>query len=115
MLLRTGGTVAAENRIDFRKALAIATSNLATDPTSAGFRGRLSRWLPYDYTPAGGAYADRVGLSQSYNPISGIAYRVSLTDPDNTPTTRPPLRIVESRDMDTRREKKRYLMVTPNG
>lgn len=111
------GTVAPENKIDFRKALTPATSNLATDPTSAGFRGRLSRWLPYDYTPAGGAYADRVRLSQSYNPINGIAYRVSIQDPDNTPITRPPLRlIVESTGYGPRgAEKKLYLMVTSNG
>ena len=111
------GTVAPENRIDFRKALTPATSNLATDPTSAGFRGRLSRWLPYDYTPAGGAYADRVGLSQGYNPINGIAYRVSIQDPDSTPNTRPPLRlIVESTGYGPRgAEKKLYLMVTADG
>ena len=112
------GTVAPENRIDFRKALTPATSNLATDPTAAGFRGRLSRWLPYDYTPAGGAYADRVGLSPGYNPINGIAYSVLIQeDPDGTPNTRPPLRlIVESTGYGPRgAQKKLYLMVTANG
>lgn len=111
------GTIAPENRIDFRKALTAATSNLSTDPTSAGFPNRLSRWLAYDYTPYGASYADRVGLSQSYNPISGIAYRVSVTDPDNTPNTRPPMRlIVESIGLGPRgAQKKLYLMVTANG
>src|SRR5688500_10720732 len=40
------GTVAPENRIDFRKALTPATSNLTSDPT---LPGRLSRWLPYNH------------------------------------------------------------------
>ena len=78
------GTVAAENRIDFSKALTSATSNLATDPTTAGFPNRLSRWLGYNYTPPSGAYADRVTISGSYNPFSGIAYNVAISDPDNT-------------------------------
>ena len=111
------GTVAPENRIDFRKALTPATSNRATDPISPGFRGRLSRWLPYDFTPAGGAYADRVGLSEGYNPINGIAYRVSIQDPDGIPNPRPPLRlIIESTGYGPRgAEKKLYLMITANG
>ena len=78
------GSVAAQNRIDFTKALTQATSNLAGDPTTAGFPNRLSRWLSYNYTPASGTYADRVGISSSYNPFSGIAYSVSVSDPDNT-------------------------------
>ncbi|HKP47297.1 MAG TPA: hypothetical protein VJT50_11910, partial [Pyrinomonadaceae bacterium] len=89
------GTVAAQNQIDFTKALTPATSNLASDPTTAGFPNRLSRWLSYNYTPSGGAYADRVAISAAYNPFSGIAYSVALTDPDNTNlAVQPPLRIL---------------------
>ncbi len=47
------GGVAPENIIDFRKALTRNTSNLAGDPNTADIR--LSRWLTYNYTPAGGA------------------------------------------------------------
>jgi hypothetical protein len=89
------GGVAPENRIDFTKALTPATSNLATDPTSAGFPKRLSRWLPYNFTPSGGAYADRVGINPGYNPFNGVAYNIEVTDPDNTPlATKIPLRLV---------------------
>ena len=89
------GTVAPQNRIDFTKALTASTSNLAGDPTTAGFPLRLSRWLTYNYTPSGGGYADRVGISNSYNPFGGIAYSVSISDPDNTPlATQIPLRIL---------------------
>lgn len=111
------GTVAPENRIDFRKALNPATSNLTTDPSSAGFNGRLSRWLTYNYTPPGGTYADRVGISPGYNPINGIAYQISISDPDNTPSARVPLRlIIESTGFGPRgAQKKLYLMVTSNG
>ncbi len=89
------GTVAPQNRIDFTKVLTAATSNLAGDPTTAGFPLRLSRWLTYNYTPSGGAYADRVGISNSYNPFGGIGYSVAISDPDNTPlATQIPLRIL---------------------
>lgn len=89
------GGVAPQNRIDFTKALVPATSNLASDPTPAGFPKRLSRWLTYNYTPPGGAYADRVAISTAYNPFSGIAYSVSVTDPDNTDLAlRAPLRLL---------------------
>ena len=111
------GTVAPENRIDFRKAFDAATSNLATDPGTAGFPRRLSRWLTYNYTPPSGTYADRVAISPSYNPRNGIAYQISLRDPDNTPSTRPLRRlIIESTGFGPRgAQKKLYLMVTANG
>jgi len=84
------GTVDPQNRIDFTKALTLSTSNLASDPTTAGSPKRLSRWLTYGTT-----YPDRVGISGSYNPFSGIAYSVVITDPDNTPlATQIPLRIL---------------------
>lgn len=111
------GTVAPENRISFRKAHDRATSNRAGDPTSADFPRRLSRWLPYNHTPSGLTYADRVAISESYNPISGMAYQISITDPDNTPANRPLRRLViESTGLGPRgARKKLYLMVTANG
>ncbi len=110
------GTVAPENRIDFRKAYDRATSNRATDPTSADFPRRLSRWLTYNHTPSGLAYPDRVTISPSYNPITGMAYQISIKDPDNTPATRPLRRlIIESTGLGPRgAQKKLYLMVTAN-
>ena len=82
------GSVASENIIDFRKALTRNTSNLASDPSSADIR--LSRWLTYNYTPAGGTYADRVAISPGYTPFNGVAYSIQVDDPDDTPVTRPP-------------------------
>ncbi len=86
------GGVATENKITFRKALAKSTSNLAGDPASAD--ARLSRWLTYDHIPSGSSYADRVTLSSSYNEISGIAYKVKVTDPDGTPLAAIPSRLL---------------------
>ena len=88
------GSVAQQNQISFRRALTNATSNLAGDPTTGGFPPRLSRWLTYNYTPTGNAFADRVAISPGYNPFNGIAYSVTLSDPDNTPAARPPERMV---------------------
>lgn len=76
------GTVAPQNRIDFTKALRKSTSNLAGDPIALD--PRLSRWLTYNYTTPGLGYPDRVGISAGYNPFNGIAYSVTLDDPDDT-------------------------------
>jgi hypothetical protein len=87
------GTVDKQNRIDFKKALQKATSNLAGDPNALS--PRLSRWLNYNYTPSGFAYADRVGISAEYNPFNGIAYSVTVTDPDDTDlAVKVPLRLI---------------------
>jgi hypothetical protein len=80
----TGG-IADANKLDFRGAVTPSISNLDSDPTTAGFPTRLSHWLSYSYTPAGGAYADRVPVSPgAYNPLNGIAYSLALQDPDNS-------------------------------
>lgn len=84
-------TVDPENRIDFTKALTFSKSNLAGEPTTAGSPKRLSRWLTYNYPSSG--IADRVGISNPYNPFGGIAYSVVVSDPDNTPLTTPPKQI----------------------
>jgi hypothetical protein len=111
------GGVASENRIDFTKALTLATSNLAGDPTSAGFPPRLSRWITYNFRPTGAAYDDRVAISAGYNPFNGVAYNIELTDPDNTPlATDIPLRlVVKSTGLGPRGAKKTLsMMVTAN-
>jgi hypothetical protein len=109
------GSVDPANRINFRRALTRATSNLAADPVSAKIR--LSRWLAYNYTPAGSAYAERVAISQGYSQFTGTAYSIELSDPDATPLTRPPSRmIVESTGYGPRGAKKILTMiVSANG
>lgn len=65
------------NKISFRKAVNVATSNAAG--TSADVR--LTRWLNYNnaYNPP------RVPVSPNYNPATGMAFRVvEIVDPDNT-------------------------------
>jgi len=72
------GSVAPENKITFYKAKTNTWSNLVGDP--AGLPARLSRWLPYDYTPPGGTYADRVSISgPGYNPFIGTAYSLTVS------------------------------------
>lgn len=70
------------NKIDFRKAANPAYSNKSGDPIS---QARLSRWLDYNYTPEWETTAERVAVgSDNYNPQTGYAYSVTVTDPDNT-------------------------------
>jgi len=70
------GSVASENKISFRKAVTVSTSNVAGDTAAA----RLSRWMTYDtnFNPA------RVTLSAGYTAMNGIAYSAIVTDPDNS-------------------------------
>ncbi len=68
------------NKIDFRKAISLGLSNL---PTDTGTSPRLSRWLTYNYA-GGGGDQDRITLSPGYTPLSGYAYSITLSDPDNT-------------------------------
>ena len=70
------------NKINFRRATNPAYSNTPGD-TSSG--ARLSRWLDYNYTPGWSTNTDRVTLgSGTYDPNTGYAYSVTVTDPDNT-------------------------------
>jgi hypothetical protein len=109
------GGVAAANIIDFRKALTRNTSNLAGDPIAADIR--LSRWLTYNYTPAGGTYADRVAISPGYTPFNGVAFSIEVDDPDDTPAGRAPQRmIIESTGYGPRNARKTLsMMVSANG
>jgi hypothetical protein len=70
------GGVATENKISFRKAVTVSTSNVTGDTTTP----RLSRWITYNtnYNPA------RVTLSSGYTPMSGLAFNATLADPDNS-------------------------------
>ncbi|NNE67520.1 MAG: hypothetical protein HKN33_13230 [Pyrinomonadaceae bacterium] len=72
------------NRIDFKKAIDLADSNLPGDSST---QARLSRWINYNFTPSGSSNADRVTIgTTTYAPDTGYAFRISLTDPDNTGT-----------------------------
>jgi len=62
-LFNASSATAPENKITFRQAVSTPS---------------LSRWITYNNTYS------RVTLSDSYAPISGMAYRVSVNDPDNT-------------------------------
>src|SRR6185369_10841255 len=72
----------AGTTINFRKAIDLTTSNLSTDTSTSP---RLSGWLNYNYTPTGETNPQRVGLTSSYTATTGLAFSVSLSDPDNTP------------------------------
>ncbi len=76
------GAMAAGSRIDFRKAVTPAASNLPSDTTNLA---RLSGWLNYSYTPAGASNPDRVTLTTSYAPATGMAFSLVVSDPDSTP------------------------------
>ncbi len=69
------GGVASANMIDFRMAVNPATSNTTSDSSGP----RLSRWLGYDSN-----YTDRVPLTSNYSALTGMAFNVLLSDPDNS-------------------------------
>lgn len=85
------------NHIDYLKAITRETSNQCTksgatytcaDPLDNTPNDlRLSRWLPYNWGPNGGAGAaskDRIVLGDpnTYSPLNGFAYSVKVFDPD---------------------------------
>jgi hypothetical protein len=76
----------ASTMMSFRNAVTLATSNLPTDTSTDS---RLSAWLDYDAT-----YTDRVPLTTGYTLESGIAYKVVITDPDNTAAPTDPSRLI---------------------
>jgi len=58
------------SQINFYNAIKLSTSNLPSDSTGTP---RLSGWLNYDYTPSGAPNPDRVTLTSSYAPATGLA------------------------------------------
>ena len=68
------GSIAPGNMITFQRAVDASKSNVSGDASAP----RLSRWLAYDAT-----YTDRVPLTANYSPISGLAFKVQMSDPDN--------------------------------
>ena len=67
------------NQINFRRAVTTSTSNRTGDTSAA----RLSRWMNYNY-PNTSPQADRIKLNADYEPRSGYAFSLTVTDPDNT-------------------------------
>jgi len=80
-----GGDIPDSQKISLRRAVDSAYADHPDDPANAP-NLRLSRWLEYNYTPPDGDYADRVALTDNYSPLSGTAYRVALSDPDDSTT-----------------------------
>ena len=74
--------MADDTLLNFRKAVTPADSDLPSDTTGVA---RLSGWLNYDYTPDGAANPDRVSLTSGYTAMTGLAFSVDVSDPDNTP------------------------------
>lgn len=70
----------ANSKIDFRKAVTASDSNRPSDTSGLV---RLSGWLDYSYAGADGD--QRVPLTANYSPLTGLAYAVEVSDPDNTP------------------------------
>jgi len=71
------------NRIDYLKALNISDSNLAAGVDANDSVPRLSRWLKYSIF-----YTDRIGLGDEfYHPNKGLAFKLEISDPDNTGST----------------------------
>ncbi|HSK73876.1 MAG TPA: hypothetical protein VK892_19415 [Pyrinomonadaceae bacterium] len=70
------------NRIDFKKAVTLTQSNVSTD---TGTVARLSRWINYNYKPSSVAdWRVSLGSSSTYDPKTGYAFQLNITDPDNT-------------------------------
>src|SRR2546423_2136767 len=89
--IAAGAGMPAGTKINFRNAINLSTANssgdsgpscLANNPTSAC---RLSGWLTYDYTSSGSSNPDRVTLTPSYTATTGLAFSVTVSDPDLTP------------------------------
>jgi Tfp pilus assembly protein PilX len=76
-----------DNRINYTKAVRLGGSNAAGDSSTVA---RLSRWMDYNYAPNGindTAVPARVTMGKyqtGYEPRSGYAYSLSVTDPDHT-------------------------------
>lgn len=71
----------AGTKMNFLNAAKPATSNKGDDPQVN--ISRLSGWLTYTYQNASDSTDWRVPLTSSYSPNTGIAYKITITDPDD--------------------------------
>ncbi|MEO7971364.1 MAG: hypothetical protein ABI698_08700, partial [bacterium] len=77
--------VAGTPKMSFRNAVIADKSNMSGDAATAT---RLSGWLVFNYTSTGSAFVDRVKVSptdNTYTPLTGIAFGLTISDPDSTP------------------------------
>jgi type II secretory pathway pseudopilin PulG len=72
----------AGTKMNFVNAAKPATSNKTGDPQVN--ISRLSGWLTYTYQNASDSTDWRVPLTSSYSPNSGLAYKITIIDPDDT-------------------------------
>jgi hypothetical protein len=91
--------IAAGTKLSFRNAITRDKTNASTDLNTAPLR--LSGWLQYNYTSTGSAFPDRVKVNptdNTYSPLTGIAFNVVISDPDNTCATcgDPPRLVIQS-------------------
>lgn len=66
--------------MNFRTAVLPVSSNKTTDTSAVA---RLSGWLTYSYQNPSVTDDWRVPVTASYAPLTGIAYKVEITDPDD--------------------------------
>jgi hypothetical protein len=90
--------VAGSPKMTFRNAVTLDKSNKSGDAASAP---RFSGWLVYDYTSAGSAFVDRIKVNptdNTYSPLTGIAFSLTISDPDSTPVAAgdPPRLVINS-------------------
>jgi hypothetical protein len=73
----------AGTKINFRNAANPPTSDKTSDTwrTGASAVARLSGWLNYSYQASADDW--RVPVTSSYNPLTGIAYKIVISDPDD--------------------------------
>ena len=75
----------AGKTMNFRTAAHPALSNKTTDPWATGTsaNARMSGWLSYSYQNPSAASDLRVPLTADYSPRTGIAYKITISDPDD--------------------------------
>ncbi len=72
--------------MNFRNAANPATANKTADSWATGTSAssRLSGWLPYSYQNPNDANDWRVPITANYAPTTGIGYKITVSDPDDS-------------------------------
>jgi len=79
-LFDTSSPTSDANKISFRKAVSVSSSNASGDYVTSSNIARLSRWLNYNALTSD----SRIEISSPYSILSGMAYTTVVDDPDNT-------------------------------
>jgi Tfp pilus assembly protein PilX len=78
----TDTTADTTDNINYSKAALPSLSNYSGDPSTTA---RLSNWMTYNYPTTGTANRIVIGEAANvYNPNTGVAYSIEVSDPDNT-------------------------------